>query len=370
MFGLLGIVPGPDISLPAAAALTGQPTGQARAVLQKLENASLIQQHKPGRYRMHDLVRQYAAENARHRLHERDAALTRLLRHYATCAPPPRDLIDTSAETIDIELAGLRAERENLLACIDYAYRAGWHSDALRLSNVIHPVLLRDGPWDVAVAVQTRARDLASQLEDRHGQASALNNLGQQLWMGGHLAEGLTALTEALAVNTQVGDLHGQADTLIELGALNRGHAEAKAIYAKALDLYTRVGDLHGQAKAHVALGLRWLEAGRYAEAEAANAKALDLYTQIGDLHGQARALINLGGVLMKTGRHPEAESTFTKGLKLARQLGRWQDQVYALSELGRLRQMAGDVAGANAFLREARQVREQGHLENTDSSN
>jgi DNA-binding SARP family transcriptional activator len=62
LFGLLGLAPGPDFSLPAAAALAGLTVPQARVLLRELGNAHLVQQHAPGRYRMHALVRLYAAD--------------------------------------------------------------------------------------------------------------------------------------------------------------------------------------------------------------------------------------------------------------------------------------------------------------------
>jgi hypothetical protein len=62
VFRLLGLVPDPDLSLPAAASLTGLPTGQARGLLGELTGAHLLQEHVAGRYRMHDLVRLYAAQ--------------------------------------------------------------------------------------------------------------------------------------------------------------------------------------------------------------------------------------------------------------------------------------------------------------------
>ena len=62
VFGLMGLAPGPDISLSAASSLTMLPAARVRAVLRDLETASLVQQHVPGRYRMHELLRLTAAD--------------------------------------------------------------------------------------------------------------------------------------------------------------------------------------------------------------------------------------------------------------------------------------------------------------------
>ena len=63
--GTLSLAPGPDIGLPAAVSLLGcADTTTAQRILRELENASLLQQHMQARYRMHDLVRLYAAERA------------------------------------------------------------------------------------------------------------------------------------------------------------------------------------------------------------------------------------------------------------------------------------------------------------------
>ncbi|MFD0495965.1 AfsR/SARP family transcriptional regulator [Streptomyces rhizosphaericus] len=62
VFALLGLAPGPDISLRAAAALIGQPVPRTRALLRSIEAAHLVRQGPPDRYHMHDLVRLYAME--------------------------------------------------------------------------------------------------------------------------------------------------------------------------------------------------------------------------------------------------------------------------------------------------------------------
>jgi DNA-binding SARP family transcriptional activator/DNA-binding XRE family transcriptional regulator len=62
MFRLLGTQPGPDITVAAAASLTGLSPGQAYLALAELCDEHLLTEHVPGRYTCHDLMRRYAAE--------------------------------------------------------------------------------------------------------------------------------------------------------------------------------------------------------------------------------------------------------------------------------------------------------------------
>lgn len=84
VFEFLSLTPGPDISLPAIASLTDLPCGRVRTLLRELETASLVQEYKPEFYRMHDLIRLYAAEQAERHLsiRMRCAALRRLVDFY------------------------------------------------------------------------------------------------------------------------------------------------------------------------------------------------------------------------------------------------------------------------------------------------
>jgi Helix-turn-helix domain/NB-ARC domain len=64
MFRLLGVQPGPDISTAAAASLAALDRDQARRTLGELTAAHLLTEHVPGRFSLHDLLRDYAAERA------------------------------------------------------------------------------------------------------------------------------------------------------------------------------------------------------------------------------------------------------------------------------------------------------------------
>jgi DNA-binding SARP family transcriptional activator len=65
MLALLGSHWGPDISVATAASLAATSRADARRALAELAEVSLIAEHRPGRYTMHDLIRGYAAEQQR-----------------------------------------------------------------------------------------------------------------------------------------------------------------------------------------------------------------------------------------------------------------------------------------------------------------
>src|SRR5262249_10965838 len=88
MFRLLGLHPGPDVNVDAAASLVAVPARQARARRAELARAHLLAGAPAGRYACHDLLRAYAGERARATDSEeqRRAALTGLLDYYLGAA--------------------------------------------------------------------------------------------------------------------------------------------------------------------------------------------------------------------------------------------------------------------------------------------
>jgi hypothetical protein len=84
MFTLLGIHPGPDITVSTAASLAGVPRGQAWLALTELCDEHLLTECAPGRYGFHELLRAYAAERARSSDSDADrrAAVRRVLDYY------------------------------------------------------------------------------------------------------------------------------------------------------------------------------------------------------------------------------------------------------------------------------------------------
>ena len=65
LFRLLGLHPGPDFTVAAAASLAGTDPEEAGRVLVRLAEAHLVTEHAAGRFGMHDLLRLFAAPPAR-----------------------------------------------------------------------------------------------------------------------------------------------------------------------------------------------------------------------------------------------------------------------------------------------------------------
>ncbi|WP_247197940.1 NB-ARC domain-containing protein, partial [Streptomyces sp. GESEQ-35] len=84
LFRLLGLHSGPDICGHAAAALAGLPLRETRGLLAEITRLNLLNQHAPGRYALHDLLRVYAAERVttQETPQERDRAVERLAHWY------------------------------------------------------------------------------------------------------------------------------------------------------------------------------------------------------------------------------------------------------------------------------------------------
>jgi hypothetical protein len=166
LFRLLGLHPGPDISLPAIISLTGLPVRQVRRALRELTHASLLGEHAPGRYGCHDLLRAYAAEQAASSdsAADRRAAIGRMLDHYlrtahaaSTLLFPHRASITSPAPspsaqpesltTRDEAAAWFEAEREVILATVNLAAGSGFNGPARQLAWCSSGFLGLYGRW-------------------------------------------------------------------------------------------------------------------------------------------------------------------------------------------------------------------------------
>jgi tetratricopeptide (TPR) repeat protein/DNA-binding SARP family transcriptional activator len=415
-FRRIGLIPGPDIDVYAAAALLATDPVTAGRLLEDLVDHDLLGRPVPGRYRMHDLVRCYAAARAEHDPpRQRAAALDSLLDYYQDTAERagkrlgrlprrepagPAPAYPPEIPTAESAWAWLRAERQNLEAGFDDAAARGADERMVALSAGLAELLRTDGPWPQAHRVHADAVAAAQRLGDRLGQGDALTELGRMRWLSGdyrasaeaatsalalyrglddeigqtvalhalgrvhYLTGDLSAAAEALGAALKIsrasGDLLGQAHALAELGivrCLTADFAEAGDALGQALEQYRFLGNRLGQARALAELGRVRRATGDYVAATAALTEALEIYRGLDHRQWQGTALTDLGTVRLLTGDHADAAELIAEALDLHRTLGDRVSEAHSLAELGRVRRATGDLPGATAALGRALEI-------------
>jgi tetratricopeptide (TPR) repeat protein/transcriptional regulator with XRE-family HTH domain len=360
----LGLHPGTSIDRHAAAALSGVQAAEAGRLLDELHREGLLTETGYRRYHMHDLIRRYAATRADEVMTtgEQEEAFGRLFGYYTRAAARVDSQLPDLAGTGEA-LAWARTERANLLACLDHAGAAGWHSRVVKLTAALAGFLQHDGPWNQAIALHATAAVAARSLGDRPGLAHALLDLGTVRRLAGDYEDAAGALAESLRIHQDTADGPGQARVLQELAhvqLLSDDYQAAAAGAQQALEICRGTGDKSGQAKALIMLGSSRRLSDDTGAAIKALTRALRICRDLGDRAGQAHALRQLGDVRRLTGDLHAAAGYLEQSLGLSRSIDDRHGQANALTWLGGVRRLTGDYPGAAADLERALDIQRE----------
>ncbi len=157
VFALLGCAVGPDVSAPAAAAVTGLSVEDVAVTLRRLERRSLLQPSGDGRWRMHDLVRLYATEQSdRMPAPERQAARLRLVDFFLHTCHTAALLIAAQRQPIALDEP---ASGSQPLTLADRAAASDWLDGEYPCLVAAQRLALEQGwypaVWQLAWALQT-----------------------------------------------------------------------------------------------------------------------------------------------------------------------------------------------------------------------
>jgi DNA-binding SARP family transcriptional activator/tetratricopeptide (TPR) repeat protein len=378
LFRLLGIHPGPDISGPAAASLAGVPVRHARMALAELTAASLISQPLPGRYAFHDLLRAYAAGQARQdgKAGQR-AAIGRVLDHYLQTASRAEALFRNKATAVPMEIdrpragvapecladraaamAWFQAERQVLVSVIALAGQAGFDRHGWQLPSAVWYYLYLAAHWQDRETVSRFALDAAGRLGDHAALGHAHLAMGSFLHRSGAGDDAVAHLSEALRHFQVTADLTAQAHVqvlLSEIGRSDQSNFRVALEHAEhALALYREVGNRTGEAYAlgligvlHVRLGDPELGVG-YCQESLASVR------ELGDPVDIAAALDSLGRAQTAAGNVRAAIACCQEATTLWKQAGTLAYQAHGLFGLGDAYDAAGDDQAAGQAWRQA----------------
>ena len=328
VYRAMGVHPGVRFGPEVIAAATGTPAEQ---LIEELVDASLVEEVADGRYRLHDLVRVHARDQADHV--ERTEFLRRIVGWYlhatraaAALVMPARAVLtaDTDGTLPDglddlaSALAWLETNRPTLIEVIRAAVDAQHFDEAYLLADALQTLFIvhrhdRD-VVTVGEAVLERLDDPVAVTRMRKRVARAYAVLGDE-------QRALAHATDLLSTARHRHDRRGEANALRSLALLHARFDQrttAVAEYEAALVILRDLGQDRARALSLVDLGLTLLELDRCADAADRLTEARHAFGQLDapDEFNEARADAALGAALAGTGSLAPARRLLADALR------------------------------------------------------
>ncbi|MEV4532656.1 BTAD domain-containing putative transcriptional regulator [Asanoa sp. NPDC049518] len=375
LFRLFGVVPCADLTTPTAAALTGVTANEAARLLAELADGHLVEQHRPGRYVAHDLLRVYAAERAGVEEPEPDRrqALDRLSDHYLRTVvaatrmvspqvirlpdpvgTPVRDFADHAAATDWLE-----AERSNLLALVTHAATHGPHHYAWQLADALRGWLHRRLYVADSLVASRTALIAARRTGEPIGLAAAYNCLATVHWQANHTGLALRYFTQGRVNAHAAGWAEGESTALYGRAIIHvlRGAGPIAADdLGQALAINRRSGSARGEAICLNSLAVLHFELGDLHTAAGYAADSVRAYRSASAVGG-AVPIANLGEMKHLLGDSDTGLRLLAEALAAHRAVGNWSAEAAALTSLAAVHADRGDLARAEALVTAAEEL-------------
>ncbi|MGW7270767.1 tetratricopeptide repeat protein [Streptomyces sp. NPDC054864] len=375
LFRLLGLLPGGSFDAYLAASLADVPLNSARAMLEDLVDAHLVQESTAGRYHLHDLVHQHArrAGEEQDSSAEREQALARFLDYYVHAAaaadaampflspgrPPtaggPPAALPRFADK-NAAFAWLVAEYENLVGAFETAAAVGADAHVCELPRFLRAYFARRCGTTHLNVLFERSLAAAERLGDARQLADAHSDLGFARYNAGRMAEAAASYEAAQPRVSQAGDVGSQAELTLRRGYLkwDEGHVE------EPLELFRLAGKLYEQADcptgtAGAAASEAWamLQLGHRDEAAQRAREVLGMPHTDPASPPALTAHLTLG-VAIAHEEPDEAAEHLHRALALAREDGHLHNEAWCLNCLGVALRHMGRYAEALACHRKA----------------
>ncbi|SCL40518.1 AfsR/SARP family transcriptional regulator [Micromonospora aurantiaca (nom. illeg.)] len=376
VFRLLGLHPGSRIDNRVAAVLAELPLSEAQDALDELVDAHLVEEVEPGRYRLHDLIREYAHTLGAEREtgDERRAAIARLLDHhlhvaaaialtleqtaphgiFARSEPVRPDLV---AATVVLGRPWLEENRSTLTALVRLAEAEGFLRQSWQLARVGWTVNFYGGHLDDLIETHQIGLRAAERLGDDEAVATMHNYLASADYRRARFAEVIRRMEVVVGIYRRLDrpvELRKALDNLGTAYAVDGHHRQAIEMYDASAALARRLDDPFALTNMLNNLSLCLMWSGRYDEALRKCRHHLALARQVGDPRQLGNAVGHLGMVRHRRGERGPARRLLRTGLTLKRKIGNRYGEGELLNELGMMEREEGRPEQAAALHREA----------------
>lgn len=224
-----------------------------------------------------------------------------------------------------------------------------WEGYTNNLLGIVSSAL---GDQPLALKFHNRALTLLRAGRDKHGEATALNNIGAVYDALDEL-QALKFYDEALSLYRQVGDKSAEAYALNNTAAayFDLGdNRKALKFFDDALSLLRQLEEKSAQATALTGIGAVYSALGDPDQALRLYNEALPLRRLAKDISGEANTLNNIGAVHDALGDKELALKSFHDALALTRKAGNKRGEAQTLTNIGKVQTDLGDKEQALNF--------------------
>jgi tetratricopeptide (TPR) repeat protein len=261
------------------------------------------------------------------------------------------------------DYAALEAERENLLAAMDYAYATEDWQSVIDVRDAMEEFLDVRGYWDEHTKWGERAMEAARQAKDQKAVGRFAHNTAVVHQRRGDYAQAHHLYQESLDIARKLGDQAGTASSLHQLGLLahDQGdYAQARRLYQESLDIKRKLGNQAGIALTLWGLAMIADAQGDRPEARKLYEQALGTFRALGDKKNEAGVLHQLGLLAQAQGDYDQARRLYQESLETFKKLGAQYEQAAVLHQLGLLAHDQGDYAQARQLYQESLEIKQK----------
>ncbi|WP_113699443.1 AfsR/SARP family transcriptional regulator [Nonomuraea lactucae] len=361
--------------------VVGPLLGRADAddVLDTLIDANLIHPVRTDaigqpRYRLHDLLRHYAAQAAAaDPAPDRDAALTRLLGAWLTLAEraagglpasilttapghAPRHGLPTSLtdRLMADPLAWFDAERRPLLDAVTLAARHGLHELTWELAVSTIPYFDQRSLYNDWLSSHRQALHAVRAAANHRGEAALMRGISQVYVYQDRYEDALAAADESRRLSQDIGDAWGAANATVGMATVHRilgRTTQALDHYQRALPAVIDAGDHHLEAQIRSSIAAIHLAGNRPQHARTWFDDALRLARTLHDQHREANIVCQRATLLISQGRRARALDDLRWALSVFETMHDERCAAYAMLGLAHLHTLQGARADAEVML-------------------
>jgi tetratricopeptide (TPR) repeat protein len=395
----LGVFP-ETFDLVAAAAVAGDGVDQrdrTQETIDRLGAASMVEfDEATSRYWLHDLARDFAAQQLAGSSTEQRQAARRHAQHFVAVLAAADNLYLEGGANLLASLAAFDGERANIEAAQTWAAGApgqdaaklalqlpaegayilnlrlhprnliGWLESAVRAAREIGDRWREGnalGNLGIAYGAVGDARKaieffeqvllIAHELGDRRAEGNTLGNLGNAYGALGNFQKAIEFYEQRLAIAREIGDRRGKSSALNNLGVAYGALGDAR----KAIEFYKQhvliareIGDRRGEGSAIGNLGLAYATLGDTRKAIEFHEQHVLIAREIGDRRGEGSGLGNLGLAYATLGDTRKAIELHEQHVQIAREIGDRRGEGSAIGNLGLAYAALGDARKAIEF--------------------